>query len=72
MAIYANKLHPCPDCNGTGRDEIKTAAHAKEDAEFRHQVKHHGSYIRCWNCHGNGSDPAAFFRWSEQQREEKR
>lgn len=57
--------HPCPSCNGTGRDEQKTAAHVERDAEFRHRVKCHGSYIRCWNCNGNGLDPAAYFRWSK-------
>jgi len=53
----------CEDCGGTGRDANKTAALAKEDAEFRHRVKHHGSYVRCWSCNGNGLDPAAYFRW---------
>lgn len=57
--------HPCPDCGGSGRDERKTAARAKEDAEFRHRVKHHGTYVRCWTCNGKGSDPAAYFRWSK-------
>lgn len=47
-------MSACPDCNGTGRDDRKTAALAREDAEFRHRVKHHGSYVRCWTCNGNG------------------
>jgi hypothetical protein len=47
----------CPACGGTGRDDAKTAALAREDAEFRHRVKHHGSYVRCWSCNGNGLDP---------------
>lgn len=55
--------HLCPDCKGTGRDEAKTEARAAEDAVFRHRVKHHGSYIRCWTCNGNGLDPAEYFRW---------
>ncbi len=56
-------IHPCPDCRGTGRDEKKTKKLAREDAEFAHRVKHHGTYIRCWTCNGNGSDPAENFRW---------
>lgn len=44
----------CLSCNGTGRDEKKTLQTAKGDAEFRHRVKHHGSYVRCWTCNGNG------------------
>ena len=54
----------CVDCNGTGKDTAKTEAHAKRDAEFRHRVKHHGTYVRCWSCNGNGLDPAEFFTWS--------
>lgn len=44
----------CPDCHGTGRDDTKTRYAASRDAEFAHRVKHHGSYVRCWTCNGNG------------------
>jgi hypothetical protein len=55
----------CEACGGTGRDDRKTAAQAKQDAEFKHRVKHHGSYVRCHACNGNGLDPAAFFSWTK-------
>ncbi len=51
----------CDDCNGTGKDQKKTLALAKNDAEFAYRVKHHGSYVMCWSCNGNGLDPAKFF-----------
>jgi hypothetical protein len=54
----------CSDCGGSGRDDAKTNAKAQEDAEFRHRVKHHGTYVRCWTCNGNGNDPAEDFRWT--------
>jgi hypothetical protein len=57
----------CHDCCGTGRDERKTAEVAKRDAEFRHRVKHHGSFVRCWACNGNGLDPAEYFRWGSHK-----
>ena len=47
----------CPACNGTGRDDEKTRRAAKEDAMFRHQMKHYGSYVQCWACNGNGLEP---------------
>lgn len=53
----------CPACGGTGKDAKKTEDRAKEDAEFAHRAKHHGTYVRCWDCSGNGLDPAAAFRW---------
>ncbi len=56
--------HYCIGCGGTGRDDRKTAERAKEDAEFAHRVKHHGTYVSCWTCNGNGLDPAEYFRWS--------
>lgn len=62
--------HYCKECNGTGRSEAKTAARAKEDAEFRHRVKHHGTYVRCWACLGNGLDPAEYFRWGGHKAEQ--
>jgi hypothetical protein len=49
---------PCPQCNGTGCDEAKTAAMRKREPAST------GS-IRCWNCNGNGLDPAAYFRWND-------
>jgi DnaJ-class molecular chaperone len=57
--------HPCPDCHGTGRDEKKTVALAKKDGEFKHRVKHHGTYVMCWTCNGSGADAAEYFRWSD-------
>lgn len=48
MAIH------CEDCNGTGADQKKTKALADKDAEFAHRVRHHGSFVRCWTCNGNG------------------
>lgn len=50
--------HLCSDCNGTGADRKKTA-----DAR-RKGICDRRSYIQCWNCNGNGLDPAAYFRWS--------
>jgi DnaJ-class molecular chaperone len=49
---------PCPKCNGTG-----------QDAEATRQARKAGycdsqAYMRCWNCHGNGLDPAAYFSWN--------
>lgn len=57
--------HRCEACGGSGQDKKKTAELAKRDAMFRHQVKHHGSYVSCWTCNGNGSDPAEYFRWGD-------
>ncbi len=28
-----------------------------------------GGHIACWNCNGNGLDPAKFFNWSEKRNE---
>lgn len=53
-------MHPCPDCNGTGRDEKKTAA------LLRTRTIDPGSYVRCWMCNGNGADPVAYFDWHVQ------
>lgn len=58
-------IQPCPDCNGTGKSIEKTAALARADAEFRHRAKHHGSYVRCWSCNGNGIDSVAAFNWGD-------
>lgn len=55
----------CKSCNGTGRDATKTAALARKDAEFAHRAKEHGSYVRCWECNGNGLDPAEYFRFGK-------
>lgn len=63
----ASIVHHCSDCAGSGRDNKKTVALAKQDAEFRHRVKHHGSYIRCWTCNGSGLDPAEYFRWGDHK-----
>lgn len=52
------KGHLCPDCGGTGADAAKTAAAYKSGA----LSKSSGGHIRCWNCLGNGLDPAAYFR----------
>lgn len=50
--------HLCPHCNGTGADIARTRAMRKTGhIDSR-------SYIRCWNCNGNGLDPAAYFRFS--------
>jgi hypothetical protein len=27
--------------------------------------------VRCWNCHGNGLDPAEYFAWSQAKEAEK-
>lgn len=47
----------CSECHGSGRDEQRTEALAKSDAEFRHRVKHHGTYVACRHCLGNGLEP---------------
>lgn len=41
----------CVDCNGTGRDEKRTAAARKTGDCDKY------SYIRCWTCVGNGWHP---------------
>ena len=46
--------HLCPSCKGTGADFAKTKKLADK----------HG-YVRCWDCNGNGLDPAAYFNWSK-------
>lgn len=45
------ELNPnrCRACAGTGKDPNKP----KVDE----------GYIRCWECNGNGLDPAAYFTW---------
>ncbi len=49
----------CSHCHGTGADPDRTfAARRTGDCDDR-------SYIRCWNCNGNGLDPAAYFRYSD-------
>ena len=53
-------IRTCPDCKGTGRDEKKT------EAMLRGRIIDPGSYVRCWTCHGNGSDPASYFDWHEK------
>lgn len=47
--------HICPSCKGTGADLKKTL----------HRDVSDGSYVRCWDCNGNGLDPAAYFKWSK-------
>lgn len=42
-------METCPDCNGTGRDDARTAEYQKT-ADFEMQ----GGYIACRSCHGNG------------------
>jgi len=56
-------VYLCQSCNGTGIDASKTKRLSKDDAVFRHNVKHSGSYVMCWDCNGNGLDPAEYFRW---------
>lgn len=48
----------CPDCNGTGADRDRTFA------ARRRGIVDSRAYLACWNCAGNGLDPAAYFRWS--------
>lgn len=43
----------CKACRGTGADAAKTKKAGCSD----------GSYVRCWECNGNGLDPAEYFRW---------
>lgn len=52
--------HLCPDCNGTGADRARTLAARRRGSCDR------GSYVRCWTCNGNGLDPTAYFRLSNQ------
>jgi DnaJ-class molecular chaperone len=47
--------HLCPSCNGTGADAEKTM----------HKDVTKGSYVRCWDCNGNGLDPSAYFRFKD-------
>lgn len=47
---------PCLACNGTGQDAIKTKIARKCESDPH-------MWVRCWNCHGNGLDPAELFRW---------
>lgn len=53
--------HLCPDCNGTGADAKATFALRRSG-----QIDSR-SYVGCRNCHSNGLDPAAYFRWSTPQ-----
>ena len=55
--------YPCPDCCGTGRDVVKTAA--RPDGER----KHIGGYIVCNTCMGNGLDNAEYFRLGKHEGE---
>ena len=48
--------HPCPECDGTGRDAEATAR-ARRRGGCDGQ-----SYIRCWACLGNGTDNWAIFQ----------
>lgn len=60
---YNAAPHYCPACNGTGRDEEKTRANRARGTD---------GYVMCWDCNGNGLDPAAYFNWKktpEQERE---
>lgn len=50
--------HYCPHCHGTGRDAEKTRLLCRSSSD---------GYIRCWHCNGNGLDPAAYFRWSDEK-----
>ncbi len=50
----------CEECNGSGRDEAATKAMYKRESSST-------GYIRCWNCNGNGLNPAYFFRWSSNE-----
>lgn len=45
----------CPHCNGTGRDSARTARAIISGFIDKR------SWVRCWNCHGNGNNPAADF-----------
>lgn len=47
--------HLCQSCKGTGADIKKTL---QKDVQK-------GSYIMCWDCNGNGLDPAAYFRFTD-------
>ena len=43
---------------------------------MRHPCKHCNGTgqidkVRCWNCHGNGLDPAEYFTWSQAKEAEK-
>lgn len=53
--------HLCPLCDGTGADRARTLAARRTGQCDR------ASYIRCWNCNGNGLDPAAYFRNSSAE-----
>lgn len=53
-----NAPRDCPDCLGTGADKAKTDAARKSGAIDSR------SYIRCWNCNGNGLNPMHFFRFT--------
>lgn len=52
--------HNCPQCRGTGVDAERTRQARKSGLCDKH------SYIRCWNCNGNGLDPSAYFNWSKK------
>lgn len=49
----------CPHCRGTGTDAAKTKA-ARKSGRIDE-----ASTVRCWNCHGNGLDPAEYFDWGD-------
>lgn len=53
--LKGNSSKFCKACGGTGRDEAKTKKAGCYD----------GSYVRCWECNGNGLDPAEFFSWGD-------
>lgn len=46
----------CPKCGGTGRDEAATKIARRRECDPH-------MFIRCFNCAGNGWDPAELFRW---------
>lgn len=47
--------HLCASCKGTGADIAKTMKLTPSDT----------GYIRCWDCNGQGLDPAEYFRWGD-------
>lgn len=42
----------CRDCNGTGRDTVKTAQLIVAGVMRKGE-----GYVRCWTCNGNGAEP---------------
>lgn len=66
--MIISMIHLCKDCGGSGKDAKKTEAKARSDVEFKYRVKHHGTYVMCWSCNGNGTDPAEYFRWADHKK----